>query len=91
MAQRSIGLRGADRTVTDNQVFHVELDISHGREAAIILNALSEYAEDCRQLADGDESAHGDHMREGADIADDLRERIDAQMGDANVRERPAT
>lgn len=77
-----------------NQVFHIELDISmdyrNSHEAFVILDAFEEYASRQRWLAeDGGDNAQ--FQIELADTADRLRERIDAQMGDANVRERPPT
>lgn len=71
-------------------VFHVELDISmdyrNNHEAFVIIDALEEYASRQRWLAEDGDNAEF-HLKL-ADTAGVLRERIDAQMGDANVRTR---
>lgn len=71
-----------------NQVFHLELDLStdfQDHEAFVITDALAEYAATQRwQAEDGD---NAEFLNALADAADRLRERIDAQMGDANIRE----
>lgn len=76
----------------ENRAFHVELDISmdyrNSHEAFVIIDALEEYASSQRWQADGMDEAHTAFLNELADAADRLRERIDAQMGDANVIER---
>jgi len=70
-------------------VFHVELDISmdysNSHESFVIVDALKEYADTQRWRAEDDPNAEF-HL-ELAETADQLRERIDAQLGDANVRE----
>lgn len=70
--------------MSEDQVFHVELDISmdyrHDHEAFVIIDALEEYASRQRWLAeDGGDNA--EFQNELAATADQLRERIDAQMG----------
>jgi hypothetical protein len=75
----------------DDRAFHVELDISadfKDHEAFVIIDALEEYASSQRWQADGMGEAHTAFLNELADAADRLRERIDAQMGDANIIER---
>lgn len=75
----------------DNRAFHVELDLPIGgsnHETFVIIDALSEYASRERWLAeDGGDEAHNAFLDTLADTADRLRERIDAQMCDANVVE----
>ncbi|BDY33198.1 hypothetical protein [Mycolicibacterium mageritense] len=75
-------------TDTETRVFHVELDISmdyrNSHEAFVIIDALEEYAGRQRWLAEDGDNA--EFLNELADTADRLRERIDAQMCDANVR-----
>ncbi len=75
------------------QVFRIALDISYdddSREAFVIIDALEEYAAEHRFRADN-EDINAEFLRELADAADALRERIDAQMVTANVIDRPAS
>lgn len=75
--------------VVPGRVFRIELDISadfHDHEAFVIVDALEEYASRQRWLAE--DGANAEFQTALADAADRLRERIAAQMGDANVRER---
>lgn len=77
------------------RVFHIELDLSldyrNSHEPFVILNALEEYANTERWRAEDDTTMHGDYLRALAETADALRERIEAQMCDANVVERRAS
>ncbi len=73
----------------DTRVFHIELDISldhHDHEAFVLLDALKEYAS--RQRWEAEDGDNAEFLNALADAADRLHERIDAQMGDANVRDR---
>lgn len=74
----------------ETRVFHIELDISmdyrHSHEAFVIIDAFEEYASRQRWLAE--DGPNTEFQLELAETADRLRELIDAQMGDANVRER---
>lgn len=70
------------------QVFHVELGIStafEDHEAFVILDALQEYASTQRWRAEDGDNA--EFLTALADTADRLHTRIDAQMGDANIRD----
>lgn len=71
------------------RAYRVTLDISCDHtdpESFVILDALEEYAAEHRFRADnGDINA--EFLRELADAADALRERIDAQMITANINE----
>ncbi|RIS37855.1 hypothetical protein D2E71_24795 [Mycobacteroides abscessus] len=75
--------------MSDTRVFHIELDISpdhHDHEEFVLLDALREYASRQRWLAEDGHNA--EFLNALADAADRLHERIDEQMGDANVRDR---
>lgn len=71
------------------EAFHVELDIStdyrESHEAFVIIDALEEYAATQRWC--GEDGDNADFHNALAATADQLRERIDAQMVSANLRQ----
>lgn len=73
-------------------VYRITLDISAGHhnshEAFVIIDALKEYADTQRWQAEDNDNA--EFLNALANTADQLRERIDAQLVTANIIERTA-